>query len=97
MSCKPQKSIGMLLLATLVLVGCTPSQPLYLRDTGDLSHFVNQATQIEYPDLETTRLNEVEHSARPITVINADFDSFYDLTLEQCVAIALQNLSLIHI
>ena len=91
MSCKPQKSIGMLLLATLVLVGCTPSQPLYLRDTGDLSHFVNQATQIEYPDLETTRLNEVEHSARPITVINADFDSFYDLTLEQCVAIALQN------
>ena len=91
MSCKPQKSIAMLLLASLVLVGCTPSQPMYLRDTGDLSYFVNQATKIEYPDLETTRLNEVEESARPITVINSDFESFYDLTLEQSVAIALQN------
>ena len=91
MSCKTPKSMALLLLASLVLAGCTPSQPLYLRDTGDLSYFVNQATQIEYPDLETTRLNEVENSARPITVINADFDSFYDLTLEQCVAIALQN------
>ena len=91
MSCKTPKSLALLLFASLILAGCTPSQPIYLRDTGDLSYFVNQATEIEYPDLETTRLNEVEQSAQPITVINADFQSFYDLTLEQCVAIALQN------
>ena len=92
MSCtSPKLSIWLLGIGLFFFVGCYPSQPMYLRDTGDLSYFVNQATEIEYPDVETTRLNEVEHAHQPITVINADFTSFYDLTLEQCVQISLQN------
>ena len=91
MSCHTPKKLTLLLCICTFLVGCYPSQPMYLRDTGDLSYYLNQATEIEYPDVETTRLNEVENAGRPITVVNADFQSFYDLTLENCVAIALQN------
>lgn len=64
---------------------------MYLRDTGDLSYYVNQATEIEYPDVLTTRLNEVEYADRPLTVIHSEFESFYDMTLEECIAKALQN------
>lgn len=91
MSCKSPKNTVWLLCAILLMTGCYPSQPMYLRDTGDLSHYVNQATEINYPDVETVRLNETEYARDPITVINAEFDNFYDLTLEDCVAIALQN------
>lgn len=91
MSCKSPKTSVWLLFIFVLMTGCYPSQPMYLRDTGDLSYYLNQATEIEYPDVQTTRLNEVEHSRAPITVIDADFDNFYDLTLEDCVEIALQN------
>ncbi len=91
MSCKSPKTIAWLLCIIVLMTGCYPSQPMYLRDTGDLSYYLNQATEIQYPDVQTTRLNEVEHSRKPITVINADFDNFYDLSLEDCIGIALQN------
>ena len=68
-----------------------PHKPMYLNDTGDLSHYLEQATAIEYPDVETPTLDEVTQAGRPITVIDPDFDSSFDLTLEDCVSIALQN------
>lgn len=73
------------------MVGCYPSQPLYLRDNGSLSHYVEQATQVEYPDVDSAPLAEVTEVRPPVTVLDPDFDSFYDLSLEECVAIALQN------
>jgi outer membrane protein TolC len=91
MSCKSLQSIALLLGFSFLLTGCYPSQPMYLRDSGDLSYYLNQATEIEYPDVQTSRLLEVEQSRNPITVINADFDNFYDMSLEDCVGIALQN------
>ena len=73
MSCKSPINLIWLFGLTIFLTGCFPTQPTYLRDSGDLSYYLNQATEIEYPDVETTRLNEVEHSQPPITVVNADF------------------------
>lgn len=92
MSCNSPKTIAWLLCCvTVLMAGCYPSQPMYLRDSGDLSYYLNQATEIQYPDVQTTRLNEVTHSRDPITVINADFDNFYDVSLEDCIGMALQN------
>ena len=91
MSCKPSKSIVALLAATMFFTGCTPSKPIYLNDTGSLTHFVDQATRIEYPDTETRSLDEVTQSFAPITVTDPDFENYLDLTLEQCVGYALQN------
>ncbi len=92
MRLKPSKNL--LLATTLVLVlvtGCQPTRPLYLHDYGDLSHYVDKATDIEYPDVDVASLEEVTQAPRPITVIDPDFNSYMDLTLEQCVGIALQN------
>ena len=91
MSCKPSKMLIWMLCLSFLVTGCTPHMPQYLRDTGDLSYYLEQATSVEYPDLETATLEEVTQALEPITVEDPDFDSFYDLTLEGCVSIALQN------
>ena len=73
------------------VVGCSPTRPMFLHDTGDLSYYIDQATDIEYPDVEIAQLDEVSQAKSPITVVDPDFDSFRDMTLEQVVSIALQN------
>ena len=76
---------------TMLMVGCTPSKPLYVNDTGALDHYVDSATTIEYPDLDVPSLDEVIQSRPPITVVDPDFDNFADMTLEDCTRVALQN------
>ena len=95
MSCRPHKLILFFLVVTVGFSGCYPTQPMYLRDNGNLSYYLEQATQIDYPDVQAARLDEVARTRPPITVENPDFDSFYDLTLEECVGIALQNSKII--
>ena len=74
-----------------IATGCTPTQPIYLNDTGDLSTYIEQATSIEYPDVEVRSLDEVEQAHAPITVADPDFQNYEDMTLEQAVGYALQN------
>jgi outer membrane protein TolC len=80
-------------LTSLLIVasGCHPQQPFYLFEDGDLSHYVDKATQIEYPDALTTSLADVENTAPPLTVENAIPKEFWNVTLENCVRIALDN------
>lgn len=79
-----------LMLVTL-LAGCNPQQPFYLNEDGDLSHWIGQATEIEYPDVEQCSLDEVEGAMAPATVMNfADF-KITDIKLEEAVQIALEN------
>ena len=85
--CKIFAALTMSVLAT----GCMPSKPIYLNDTGNLNHFVDQATSIEYPDIDTRTLDEVEQTYAPITVRDPDFQNYRDLTLEEAVGFALQN------
>lgn len=93
MSCKPSKNFIYLIIASLLFTGCFPTQPMYLRDQGgvNLAYYLDQATAIEYPDVQTSRLEEVSQTQAPITVVDPEFRQFYDLSLEQCVSIALQN------
>ncbi len=91
MSCNPSKILIWTLCLTVFAAGCSPVKPTYLRDTGDLSYYLDQATNVEYPDVEVASLDEVTQSLAPITVVDPDFDSFWDLSLEDCVSIALQN------
>ena len=80
-------TLGLLALAS----GCSPTKPIYLNDTGDLSSYIDQATLIEYPDVETRTLDEVTQAYEPVTVSDPDFDNYEDLTLEEAVGFALQN------
>jgi outer membrane protein TolC len=77
-----------LLVAT---TGCAPTQPFYLHEDGDLSHYIDKATQAETPDLNCPPLADVAQADEPLTLSRPDFKGFWDLTLEECVAIALAN------
>src|SRR6478735_6416350 len=83
--------VGLLVAAT----GCVPTQPFYLHEDGDLSHYIEKATQMETPDLHTDHLADVTQSQRPLSVSHPEFKEFWDLTLEECVAIALLNTKVI--
>ncbi len=83
------------LISAALLSGCQPQQPFYLHEDGDLSHYVDKATQIEYPDVEADTLDEVRGAAPPLTLSNSEVREYWDLKLEEAVNIALQNSKII--
>jgi outer membrane protein TolC len=80
-----------LLLAAALATGCSPTQPFYFFEDGDLSHYVGVATNIEYPDVKTCSLQEVNDPMAPLTVSNPKFNEPWDLCLADAVKIALEN------
>lgn len=82
-------------LICVLAIGCNPRQPVFRNGGGDLSHYIEKATDIEYPDVEMQPLDEVTQAHAPITVRNNHFDSFWDLSLEEALSTALQNNKLI--
>lgn len=93
---RPVSSWRFFIIGLLVAVtGCVPTQPFYLHEDGDLSHYLEKATQMETPDLHTEMLADVTQSQRPLSVSHPEFKEFWDLTLEECVAIALLNTKVI--
>ncbi|HHK41520.1 MAG TPA: hypothetical protein ENJ50_03790, partial [Planctomycetaceae bacterium] len=86
-----QRVVALVVLGLMISTGCHPTQPFFYHEDGDLSHYLDRATQLEYPDVEETPLEEVTHATRPLTVLHPTFREFWDLTLEDAVQIALQN------
>lgn len=86
-------SIKVILFLLLVVAsaGCHPTQPFFYQEDGDLSHYLDKATQVENPDVFTASLAEVENTMAPLTLTNTDFNEFVEYTLEDTVHIALQN------
>jgi outer membrane protein TolC len=84
-----------LLVAVLSLAGCHPTQPFYLHEDGDLSHYLDKATQTETPDLQQAPLAEVEQSHAPFTLSNPEFKEIWELSLQEVVSISLANTKLI--
>jgi outer membrane protein TolC len=90
---RPASSWRVLFVCILVATtGCVPTQPFYLHEDGDLSHYINKATEVEHPDLHTEMLADVTQSQRPLSVSHPEFREFWDLSLEECVSIALNNM-----
>ncbi|HEX3726025.1 MAG TPA: TolC family protein [Pirellulales bacterium] len=77
--------------AMVALTGCRPQQPLYFHEKGDLSHYLNMATDLEYPDVKTETLADVESAPPPLTLSNPNFKNYWDLSLEEAVKTALSN------
>jgi outer membrane protein TolC len=75
----------------IVLTGCHPTQPFYLFEDGDLSHYVDQAIKIDYPDVESAMLADVQNTWAPLTLENPTPKSMWNLKLEECVKMALDN------
>ncbi|HZZ29994.1 MAG TPA: TolC family protein, partial [Pirellulales bacterium] len=80
-----------LLLLAACATGCSPTQPFYFSEDGDLSHYVGLATNIEYPDTKTCSIQEVSDPPAPLTVSNPKPEEMWDLCLSDAVRIALEN------
>lgn len=80
-----------LLAGITALTGCAPTQPFYFMEDGDLSHYVDVATQIEYPDVEEPSLDEVTSAMAPLTVRNSENYEVWDVSLEEATRITLTN------
>ncbi|HEY2762181.1 MAG TPA: TolC family protein, partial [Pirellulales bacterium] len=84
--------LAILLTGALMSTGCSPTQPFFFFENDkDLSHYVGMATNIEYPDVKTCSLQEVDSPPPPLTISNAKFDEAWDLCLADAVKIALEN------
>lgn len=86
-----RESVCLFLAALVAVTGCAPTQPFYFMEDGDLSHYVDVATQIEYPDVDEPSLDEVTSARAPLTVRNAEDYEVWDLTLEEATRITLTN------
>lgn len=71
--------------------GCQPTQPFFFREDGDLSHYMDVATAIEYPEVCTEPLVEATACQAPLTLENFEDYTFWDLSLEEATRIALEN------
>ncbi len=91
MSRQTTSRVALLMLALAIFPGCSPTQPFYFHEDGDLSHFLDKATEMEYPDVCAEPLPDTALSEKPLSVTNPDFKEIWDLTLEECIQIALQN------
>ncbi len=80
-----------LLIASIVFSGCQPTQPFFYNEDGDLSHFVDMATQIEFPDVETAPLPDAQFTHEPLSLINSESGTPWDLSLEEVISISLNN------
>lgn len=79
-----------LYVMALLATGCTPTQPFFLNESPELRHYLDTATRIEYPDVDVASLEETTQALPPLTLGNHNYE-YWDLTLEECVAQALQN------
>lgn len=78
-------------LALAVATGCSPSQPFYLFDDGDMSHYKGVATEIEYPDVKADTLSEVDGALPPLTLDNSEAREIWELPLEEAIQLGLAN------
>jgi len=77
--------------ALIAVAGCSPQQPFYLHEDGDLSHYIGMATQIDYADVDSDSIGDVEGATRPFSLENATPREMWDLTLEEAVRCSLAN------
>lgn len=96
-----RSSISLTLCVLLLASGCKPTQPFFFQEDGnllgpgDLSHYMDMATDIEYPDVHEPTLDEVHAAQAPLTLANSENFDVWDLTLEEVTRITLTNSNVI--
>ncbi len=80
-----------LFVAIFMASGCATTQPFFANESPDLQHYLGAATRVEYPDVETESLAETTEALPPLTLSNHNYGQYWDVELEECVSIALQN------
>jgi len=74
----------------MFISGCAPTQPFFIAKNNALGDYLDQAMAIEYADVHVESLPESTQAQIPFGPSHVP-DNFVDMTLEDCVSIALQN------
>ena len=85
------KPFVLFLIATVVSTGCSPQQPFFYNEDGDLSHLLTEATSIDYPDVESTGTPDAFEAYQPPSLLNQEPGKPWDLSLVEAVHTALKN------
>jgi len=91
MSRRVIKFWSVLLSILTIATGCHPLQPHYFFEDGDLSHYLDVATQIEHPDVHEAPLEEAAAAKEPLTLDNFESAERWYLTLEEVLQHTLAN------
>lgn len=91
MTRQQRSSLVLLLIAITVSTGCHPTQPFYFHEDGDLSHYLDHATELSDPDVYQPQLEDVEFAEAPFTISDPEVQDMWELELEEAISIALQN------
>ena len=78
------------------LTGCHPTQPFFVRRDESMAQYLAQSMEIEYADVQVESLPEATQAHIPLGPTNIPTE-FVDLTLEDCVAMALQNSKILRV
>lgn len=84
------RTTAYLKLALVLMTGCAPTQPFFIPKDNSMGHYIDQALAIEYADVQVESLPEAMNAHQPLGPANAEKE-FIDLTLEDCISMALQN------
>ena len=83
-------------LGLTFLTGCHPTQPFFVRRDESMAQYLAQSMEIEYADVQVESLPEATQAHIPLGPTNIPTE-FVDLTLEDCVAMALQNSKILRV
>ena len=83
-------------LVLVLATGCAPTQPFFIAKNHGLGEYLDQAMAIEYADVQVESLPEATQAQVPLGPSHLP-DNFADMTLEDCISIALQNSKILRV
>ncbi len=83
-------------LVLVLATGCAPTQPFFIAKNHGLGEYLDQAMAIEYADVQVESLPEATQAQIPLGPSHLP-DNFADMTLEDCISIALQNSKILRV
>ncbi|MFO1066824.1 MAG: transporter, partial [Pirellulales bacterium] len=83
-------------LSLALMTGCAPTQPFFIPKHSQLATYLDQAMAIEYADVKVETLPEAAQATEPLGPANPEKE-VWDLSLEDCISIALQNTKIIRV
>ncbi len=83
-------------IGLILFTGCHPTQPFFIARDNTLGEYLDQAMHIEYADVQVESLLEATQAMAPLGPSNIPTD-FVELSLEDCVSMALQNSKILRV
>lgn len=87
---------AVLQIVIVLATGCAPTQPFFIANDPGRANFIAQSMSIDFADVHVDSLQEVAAVYPPFGPGNLP-EEFLDYTLEDCIAIALNNSKILRV